>query len=302
MPEAGVRCSPKSQLMQAEEIYRIAKIFVQCGVTKIRLTGGEPLVRKDFRLILERLSTLPVALTLTTNAVLADRFIDSFKACGVQAINISLDTMKPDKFRQIARRDEFEKVHRNMQSLLAHGFEVKLNIVLIKSLNDDEIIDFIQLGKTLPLAVRFIEFMPFNGNRWDLKKVVSHRAIMRVVGGYFGEREIIREADAPNDTAKSYRVAGYSGTFAVISSVTNPFCDSCNRLRITADGKIKSCLFSIVETDLLSALRSGRPIEPIIQRAVQAKRKVRSGMNALRELQSADRHHRGNRSMIQIGG
>ena len=301
MPEKGVLLSPKSQLMRAGEIYRIAKIFVKHGVTKIRLTGGEPLVRKDIGVILKKLSALPVTLALTTNAVLADRFIDSFKSCDIRDINVSLDTIHPEKFKQITLRNEFERVYRNIRLLLAHGFHVKLNVVLIKGFNDGAVIDLIQLGQTLPLAVRFIEFMPFNGNRWQFKKIVSYGEIMKMVGDYFTGNEIVRIADTPNDTAKNYRIKGYKGSFAVISSVTHPFCDSCNRLRITADGKIKNCLFSAAEADLLTALRSGKALEPIIQNAVKTKFKIRNGMDTLEKLRDDQRHLR-NRSMIRIGG
>jgi len=301
MPEKGILLSPKSRLMKAEEIYHIAKTFVEHGVTKIRLTGGEPLVRKDIEAVIERLSSLPVELALTTNAVLADRFINLFKVYGIKNINISLDTMNSKKFKQITLRDEFERVYQNIRLLLTHKFNVKLNVVLMKDFNDDEIIDFIRLTQKFSLAVRFIEFMPFNGNRWNLEKIVSHKEIMEIAGDYFLKNEIINIAASPNDTAKNYQIKGYCGLFAVISSVTNPFCDSCNRLRLTADGKIKNCLFSSTETDLLTPLRKGKSIESIIQNAVKAKFKIRGGMDTLEKLQE-DRRHLKNRTMIRIGG
>tara|TARA_B110000285_G_scaffold105789_3_gene120423 strand:+ start:295 stop:1302 length:1008 start_codon:yes stop_codon:yes gene_type:complete len=301
MPEAGVQLSPRSHLMTYEEIYSIAKTFVEHGVTKIRLTGGEPLIRKDIPIILEKLASLPVALSITSNAVIIDRFIDTLKLHGVNSINVSLDSLDREKFKEITRRDEFEKVYRNILLLVSEGFKVKVNAVLIKGFNENEIIDFIHLTKNLPVCIRFIEFMPFDGNKWDMQKMVSYKEVMDIVNASFSEKEIERLEDAPNDTSKNYKIKGYKGSFAIISSVTNPFCDSCNRLRLTANGQLKNCLFSASESDLLTTLRAGKSIEPIIQKAVAAKFKVRGGMDTLKKLQEPKLHSQ-NRSMITIGG
>jgi cyclic pyranopterin phosphate synthase len=301
MPEAGVQLSPRSHLMTYEEIYSIAKAFVEHGVTKIRLTGGEPLIRKDIPIILEKLASLPVALSITSNAVIIDRFVDTLKLHGVNSINVSLDSLDREKFKEITRRDEFEKVYRNILLLVSEGFKVKVNAVLIKGFNENEIIDFIHLTKNLPVCIRFIEFMPFDGNKWDMQKMVSYKEVMDIVNASFSEKEIERLEDAPNDTSKNYKIKGYKGSFAIISSVTNPFCDSCNRLRLTANGQLKNCLFSASESDLLTTLRAGKSIEPIIQKAVAAKFKVRGGMDTLEKLQEPKLHSQ-NRSMITIGG
>ena len=301
MPEAGVQLSPRSHLMTYEEIYSIAKTFVEHGVTKIRLTGGEPLIRKDIPIILEKLASLPVALSITSNAVIIDRFVDTLKLHGVNSINVSLDSLDREKFKEITRRDEFEKVYRNILLLVSEGFKVKVNAVLIKGFNENEIIDFIHLTKNLPVCIRFIEFMPFDGNKWDMQKMVSYKEVMDIVNASFSEKEIERLEDAPNDTSKNYKIKGYKGSFAIISSVTNPFCDSCNRLRLTANGQLKNCLFSASESDLLTTLRAGQSIEPIIQKAVAAKFKVRGGMDTLKKLQEPKLHSQ-NRSMITIGG
>lgn len=301
MPEEGVKLSPKSHLMTYEEIYDIAKTFVNHGVTKIRLTGGEPLIRKDIPIILEKLATLPVDLSITSNAVIIDKFIDILKANGVNKINVSLDSLDEAKFKHINRRNEFNKVYKNILLLVKEGFTVKVNAVLMKGFNDDEIIDFINFTKDLPISVRFIEFMPFDGNKWDIGKMVSYAEVMAYVNNAFPEDRIERLQDVPNDTAKNYKIKGYQGSFAIISSVTNPFCDSCNRLRLTANGQLKNCLFSSGESDLLTTLRTGKAIEPIIQKAVQAKLKVRGGMDTLEKLQQPKLHNN-NRSMITIGG
>ncbi len=301
MPAEGIQLSPKSHIMTFEEVYAIAKIFVKHGVTKIRLTGGEPLVRKDVDVILKKLATLPVELAISTNAITVDRFIDTFKSCNIRNINVSLDSLVAEKFNQITRRNDFEKVYQNIQLLIAEGFNVKLNAVLMKGFNDNEIIDFIKFTKDLPVAVRFIEFMPFDGNKWNKEKMVSYEEVMTFVNSTFDENEVLRIKDAPNDTSKNYKIEGYKGTFAIISSVTNPFCDSCNRIRLTANGQIKNCLFSATESDLLTPLREGKDIEPIIQKTIQGKFKIRGGMDTLEKLQEPKLHSQ-NRSMITIGG
>lgn len=301
MPAEGIPLSPKSHIMTFDEIYTIAKTFVENGVTKIRLTGGEPLVRKDVEVILRRLATLPVELSITTNAVIVDRFIDTLKECNINNINVSLDSLKADKFDKITRRNHFEKVYNNILLLIKEGFNVKLNAVLIKGFNDDEIIDFINLSKTLPISVRFIEFMPFDGNKWDKAKMMSLDEVLTVVNKEFSEQQIIRLQDAANDTSKNYKIEGYKGSFAIISSITNPFCDSCNRIRLTANGHIKNCLFSSTESDLLTPLRAGKDITEVIAKKIKSKHKMRGGMDTLEKLESPDLHGK-NRSMIAIGG
>ena len=301
MPEHGIPLSPRSHLMTYEEIFQIASTFVRNGVTKIRLTGGEPLIRKDIGVILKKLASLNVELSITTNAILVDRFIDILKENGIRNINASLDSLDPEKFKHITRRNNFEKVFNNVHLLLKEGFQVKLNVVLIKDFNEEEIVDFINLTKDWPIVVRFIEFMPFNGNKWDRSKLVSHASIMSRVYKIFSKANIIRLKDAPNDTSKNYKVSDYKGSFAVISTVTNPFCDSCNRLRLTANGKLKNCLFSSEENDLLTQLRAGKSIEGIIQKSVLMKKKIRSGMNTDASFSEVKRHSE-NRSMIAIGG
>lgn len=301
MPAEGVMLSPRDHIMNYDEVFALAELFVKYGVTKIRLTGGEALVRKDVDVILRKLATLPIELSITTNAINVDKFIPVLKDCGVKSINVSLDTLDAEKFKHITRRNYFERVYNNMLLLIEEGFKVKINAVLMKDFNENEIVGFVNLTKDLPISMRFIEFMPFDGNKWDMSKMVSYADIMTCVHSAFDEKEIVRLKDAPNDTSKNYQINGYKGSFAIISSVTNPFCDSCNRLRLTANGRLKNCLFSATESDLLTAYREGKDIAPIIQKAVQAKFKVRGGMNTLDKLKDPDLHSK-NRSMISIGG
>jgi len=300
MPADGIKLSPKSHIMTYEEIYTIAKEFVAHGVTKIRLTGGEPLVRKDAALIMEKLATLPVELSITTNGVVVDKFIEHFKKCGIKTINVSLDSLDASKNKSITRRDYFTKVYHNIELLVKEGFLVKLNCVLIKGFNDTEIIDFIELTKNQPLHIRFIEFMPFDGNKWNMEKLVSLEEILKQVHVHYDTSSFMRLNDKPNDTAKNYQIKGYKGTFAVISSVTNPFCDSCNRIRLTANGQLKNCLFSTTESDLLTPLREGKSIATVIEKVVLSKKKTRNGMDTLEKFKDPNSHN--NRSMIAIGG
>lgn len=301
MPEHGIALSPRSELANADEILQLAKIFVSRGVNKIRLTGGEPLVRKDFREILENLSKLPVELAITTNAVLVNGFMDDFKKRGLKKINVSLDSLHPEKFKTITRRDLFEKTYQNILLLVQEGFEVKVNAVLIKGFNDNEIGNFIELSKNLDINIRFIEFMPFDGNSWDKTKVVSEKEVLKLASERFGGKQILRISDQKNDTSRNYKIKDYKGSFALISSVTNPFCGTCNRLRLTANGKMKNCLFSAGETDLLKALRNGNDVHTLIDQSLFLKHKSRGGMDNLEKL-SDEKLHSQNRSMIAIGG
>lgn len=301
MPEDGIQLTPKSYLMTADEIISIAETFVNLGVTKIRLTGGEPLVRKDAAAIILRLGKLGVNLSITTNGILVSNFIETFKEAGISSVNISIDSLVKEKFNRITRRDYFAIVQENIELLLQENFNVKLNVVLIKSFNDDEIIDFISLTKNKKIQVRFIEFMPFSGNQWDKSKLVSYAEVMEKVHSEYQFSDIIRLEDSPNDTAKNYKISTHQGSFAIISSVTNPFCSMCNRIRLTADGKLKNCLFSATETALLETLRSGESIIPLIEQNLRAKKAIRAGMDDDLKFQNQELFSK-NRTMIAIGG
>ena len=298
MPEEEYDFTPASRLMQAGEIEELAKIFVNLGVNKIRLTGGEPLVRKDAADIIMGLAKLPVNLTITTNGTRLHEYADVLTESGVRSLNISLDTLQQEKFQLITRRDQFKTVFDNIQLLLSKNFHVKINVVVMKGLNDGEINDFIGWTKDTPVHVRFIEFMPFSGNRWTSNKVFTLQQILGVIGTKY---KITRLQEEKHDTAKKYTVPGHAGTFAVISTMSANFCGDCNRMRLTADGKMKNCLFSKGETDLLTALRNGEPIVPLIYQSIRSKAKELGGQFTadFEHLHAEDIH---NRSMITIGG
>ncbi|WP_439489353.1 GTP 3',8-cyclase MoaA [Algoriphagus sp.] len=301
MPAEGIALSPKASIMSAEEVLEFARIFVGLGVTKIRLTGGEPLLRKDIRIILEGLAKLPVEISITTNGLLVDRHVDTLQALGIKKINFSLDTLKETRFQELTRRPGFQKTLDNFRLLHDRGFEMKINSVLIKGINDDELVDLVELTKNFKVSVRFIEFMPFDGNRWDKSKMVSEKEILDQLGAHYGTAQLASLPDEDNFTARKFKIAGYTGEFGIISSVTNPFCGTCNRIRLTANGKIKNCLFSNHETDLLRAMRSGENVEELILESILHKKAVRAGMDSMEKL-SDPTLHSDNRSMIAIGG
>ena len=298
IPDEGHQFMPSHKMMQAHEVEALATSFVRLGVDKIRLTGGEPLVRRDAPEIIKALAQLPVTLTLTTNGVRLHHFLPQLKEAGIGSLNISLDTPQPDKFAMITRRNEFDRVWQNIHAAVDAGLHVKVNVVAMKGVNEDEIMDFIGWTKNTPVHVRFIEFMPFDGNKWDSNKVLTYQQILHVVeSGY----DVIKLKDGLNDTTKKYIVPGHVGTFAVISTMTNPFCGTCNRIRLTADGKMKNCLFSRNETDLLSALRNGEDLESLIRQTILNKHAAHGGQftTALEKVDTDQIH---NRSMIAIGG
>lgn len=298
MPEEDYVFTPASQLMQVSEIEALSKIFIAAGVNKIRLTGGEPLVRKDAAEIILALSKLPVQLTLTTNGTRLHEFIDVLEEAKIRSLNISLDTLQSEKFNLVTRRNQFELVWNNIQLLLERNFHVKVNVVVMKGLNDEEINDFVAWTKDTPVHVRFIEFMPFQGNRWTSNKVVTLENILHTIVEHF---PFVPLQGEKHDTAKKFTVPGHAGTFAVISTMSAHFCGDCNRMRLTADGKLKNCLFSEKETDLLTTLRSGGDIVPLIHQCVQSKAQALGGQftSDFEHLHADDIH---NRSMITIGG
>lgn len=298
MPEDDYDFTPASKIMQADEIFQLAKIFVESGVQKIRLTGGEPLVRKDAADIIKKLSQLPVKLTLSTNATRLDQYFDVLKAANVHSINVSLDTLNADKFVFLTKKSQFDQVYKNIQLGVSLGFHIKINVVVMKGINEHEIIDFIELTKDQPLHVRFIEFMPFSGNHWSSDKVVSYKEMLQIVSAVYRFHPLEREK---HDTAKSFAADGHVGTFAVISTMSANFCGDCNRMRLTADGKLKNCLFSKEETDLLTALRLGQEVLPLIKQSIGNKAKELGGQMQ-HDFMHVDADAIKNRSMITIGG
>lgn len=299
MPEEGIQLRDKAEFMSSEELVEIAMVFVEMGVKKIRLTGGEPLIKRGFANLIRTLGEMPIELALTTNAVLIDKYLDDLIVAGVRNINVSLDSLKEDRFNSISRRNYFQKIKSNIDLLLQNNFNVKINVVLMRGVNDDEVIDFIEWTRTEKIHVRFIEFMPFDGNNWNQEKKISLQEVLDKVYSYYNVGEVEKLVDAKNDTCKNYSIKNSLGTFGIISSVTNPFCSTCNRIRLTADGRIKNCLFSQTETDLLTAHRNGEKLESLILESIHSKYKERGGF---KDFSNESIKLMKNRTMTAIGG
>ncbi len=296
MPEEGIKLMEKPNVMTLEEIIGISKAYVSLGVDTIRFTGGEPLVRKNFEYLARELAKLKVTLKLTTNGILMDKYFDLFEEIGLKKINVSLDTLDKTKNAFITKRDYYDRIMQNIHEGLSRGFKIKLNVVLIKGVNDKEINDFIALTKDQNVVVKFIEFMPFKGNKWDWSKGVSEEEILETVRTNFGEVKTL--SNPKHSTSNNFKVDGHQGSFGIISTITNPFCSDCNRIRLTADGKMKNCLFANSETDILGPFRKGEDIHPLILNAIKSKKYSRDGM----DLKMDADHYEKNRSMISIGG
>ncbi len=279
MPEEGIKLRSKSHFMTSDEIITFAKTFVGLGVKKIRITGGEPLVNKDIKRILTELSKLPVELSITTNAVLLHDYFDLLKELNIGKLNISIDSLDEASFNRISRRKHFDVVMKNIRKAIDLNFEVKLNVVVIKGVNEHEVIDFVKWSERDKVAVRFIEFMPFDGNKWDWSKVVSQQDMLNDVKSHYVENTIIQLQEDDHIIARDYQITGAKGTFGFISTITNSFCGTCNRIRLTADGKIKNCLFSADETDLLTVLRSGGDLESHIRTSITNKHPQNAGID-----------------------
>lgn len=297
MPPEGIAWQPRERILTYEEFARLGRLFVEMGVTKIRLTGGEPLVRRDIEELIVALGQLSgvQAIGLTTNGVTLAPRLEALQSAGVTHLNISLDTLRRDRFETLTLRQDFDAVVAALDAALAQGFErVKLNVVVMGDVNDDELIDFVKMTAGRPLGVRFIEYMPFAGNGWTAASVVSYATMRRTIEEHY---TLVPVATHPTDVAREFRVPGFAGTVGFISSMTDDFCGTCSRVRITADGHIRPCLHDNAETPLLVLLRSGGSDDDIvsaIRSAVYDKVEKHAPGEQLVQL--------GNRSMIQIGG
>mmetsp|Transcript_16535 Transcript_16535/g.23116 ORF Transcript_16535/g.23116 Transcript_16535/m.23116 type:complete len:384 (-) Transcript_16535:285-1436(-) len=285
MPEEGVQLTPKEELLSAEEINRIVRVFIGEGVNRIRFTGGEPLLRKDLHDIVAATSELkPLGLreiAMTTNGITLGRKVPELKTAGLDSVNVSLDTLDPFKFQLLTRRNGMEKVMDSVQTCLDHGIKTKVNAVIIRGVNDEDVEGFAALAEERPLEVRFIEYMPFDGNRWDSSKLVPYQELVEKIRGKYPEFSRVRHEDAPNAVSKLWQVDGWKGRVGFITSMTEHFCGACNRVRITADGNLKACLFGNEEVSLRDAIREGAAdsdLKMIIHETLQRKKARHAGM------------------------
>jgi GTP 3',8-cyclase len=293
MPENGVPLSAPAHLLTTPEIVRLSQLFVSQGVDKIRLTGGEPTVRKDILELMKQIGTLRAAglkeLCLTTNGLTLHRKLDAMVEAGLTGVNLSLDTLDPYQFTIMTRRDGHEAVMRSIEQILemnklGAGIKLKINCVVMRGVNEREILPFVELGKNKDLEVRFIEYMPFDGNKWSKGKMLSFKEMLTMIREKYPDLQKIQ--DHANDTSKTYQVPGFLGKLGFITSMTHNFCGTCNRLRITCDGNLKVCLFGNSEVSLRDILRESNNGEPIDRAAMEAINKVE--MNA-RTSASGDR-------------
>lgn len=299
MPAEGVPLTPRDNILTTREIIDLADIFVSNGVDKIRLTGGEPLVRPDIDDVVAALGQKVSTLAMTTNGMaLSSRRVSRLQSFGLNAVNISLDTLQPKKFEFIARRPGWSKAMAAIHRCLDAGFSpVKINCVVMQGLNDDEIVDFVGLTEELDIDVRFIEYMPFDGNKWNLNKFLSYTDTVSLIHTRWPSFARVPKEDTVDATSKAWRVPGFKGRVGFITSMSQNFCGSCSRLRITADGNLKVCLFGSSEVSLRDAIRGGASkdeLESVIGAAVSKKKAQHAGMFNLAQ--------RKNRPMILIGG
>lgn len=281
MPEEGVPLSPPSHLLTTPEITYLASLFVSQGVTKVRLTGGEPTIRRDILPLMHDIGALRrnglKELCITTNGISLHRKLDSMVEAGLTGVNLSLDTLDPFQFQIMTRRKGFEAVMKSIDRILelnklGAGIKLKLNCVVMRGINEREIIPFVEMGRDKDVEVRFIEYMPFDGNKWSKTKMLSYNEMLGIIREKYPD--LRKVGDHKNDTSKTFEIPGFRGRLGFITSMTHNFCGTCNRLRITSEGNLKVCLFGNDEVSLRDLLRKDNGGEPIDQEAMETMKRV----------------------------
>jgi molybdenum cofactor biosynthesis protein A len=297
MPENGVKLSPNT--LSTADTIRLARLFIRNGVTKIRLTGGEPTVNRDLVHIVAALNDMRKlglnSIGLTSNGLVLKRLLPSLKLAGLNHVNVSLDTLDPLKFQLVTRRKGLDRVLDSIHSAVALGFDsVKINTVVVKGFNTDQIMPLVELTKSTNIHQRFIEYMPFDGNTWNSDKFIDYKQMLNHISSKYN---VEKSTNDPNDTTKYYKIPSFQGRFGFITSMSDNFCSTCNRVRLLADGSFKVCLFGDHKVNLLALLRSGASDELIVQNiqaAILRKKEKHDGMIAISKSV--------NRPMILIGG
>lgn len=300
MPEDGLNWLSRTQLMSYEEMLRACTLLVNMGIQKVRITGGEPFIRKDIMQLLTSLSKLNGLdeLSLTTNGVLTAPYVAQLKSIGINSVNLSLDTLDAGRFFAITRRDEFSAVMKTLDELLKHDIEVKINAVVMDGKNTQDIIPLVELTKNLPISVRFIEEMPFNGDghiyeglKWDY---------IRILDEIKNSFPAIKKIDDPAySTSYNYHIPGHQGSVGIIAAYSRTFCGTCNRIRITPEGTLKNCLYDNGVLNIKELMRSGVNDEAIKESLLNAfNNRVKDGWEAERLTENIGIHE----SMASIGG
>ncbi|KAM0297438.1 hypothetical protein ACHAPM_009564 [Fusarium culmorum] len=294
MPEEGVPLSPDRELLTTPEIVLLSSVFVSQGVSKIRLTGGEPTVRRDILPLMRQIGELRQhglkELCITTNGISLHRKLDSMVEGGLTGVNLSLDTLDPWQFQIMTRRKGYDAVQKSIDRILemnrlGAGIKLKINCVVMRGVNDREVLPFVDMTQEKDIEVRFIEYMPFDGNKWSKTKMFSYQEMLDLIRTKYPTLQKVQ--DHKNDTSKTWHVPGFAGRIGFITSMTHNFCGSCNRLRITGDGNLKVCLFGNAEVSLRDILRKSNSGEPVDEQAFEAMKQIE--MARRRDLLTSDR-------------
>ena len=300
MPEEGMQWLKRETILSFEEIERIAKIGVELGIDEVRLTGGEPTLRPDLPELVERLAQLPLrSLSLTTNGFLLRSLARPLAEAGLKRINVSLDTLQHDRFHQIARRRGLDEVLAGLEELERYPSisPIKVNVVAMRDFTEDEVVAFAELSRRKPYVIRFIEFMPLDADgNWQRERVLSGAEIKAIIERDF--MPLVPVPAEPSSTSRRYTFADGVGEVGFINPVSQPFCGTCNRIRLTADGQLRTCLFSIDESDLRLPLRSGASDKQIADILIEAV----SHKELKHKINEGEAFQRASRSMSQIGG
>lgn len=297
MPPEGVPWRERDELLTYEEILRLTKLFVKMGVDKVRVTGGEPTVRKGHEGLIADIAAIEgvKSLLMTTNGFTLPKMAQTYRDNGLTGLNVSLDSLKPARFEAITRTKHFDSVWTGIDAALKAGFTpLKLNCVVMDGVNQDEILDFVELTRDRPLNVRFIEFMPFDSNGWNKGTLYPYRKMREDIEARYELDPIVTE---PSAVAKDFRVPGYAGMVSFVTSMTEDFCGGCNRLRLTSEGALKPCLFSPIEVSLRDPMRAGASddqLADVILSTVLRKPKGHASLDVLPLIE--------NKPMVSIGG
>ena len=271
MPEEGIKYLPKNQVLTYEEMERVVQILARLGVQKVRITGGEPFVRAGLMDFLHRLSAIDGLndLSLTTNGVLTAPHVADLASMGIKSVNLSLDTLDRDRFRHITRRDELPAVLKTLDALLDAGIQTKINAVVMDGQNIQDLVPLTDLTRTLPVDVRFIEEMPFNGEGSHYPVLYwTHQRIVDEIRAHFPDLQKL--PDPPFSTSANYQIPGHRGTIGIIAAFSRTFCGTCNRIRLTAQGTLKTCLYDNGVLDIRALLRQGASDEDLTTAFLQA--------------------------------
>ena len=301
MPEEGIQYADRKDLLSYEEMLQIVRVFASLGIRKVRITGGEPFVRRDMMHLLRAMRDIPQLekINLTTNGVLTLPWVAELKALGIHTVNLSLDTLDRQRFFEITRRDEFDSVMATFHALLEQQIPTKINAVIMAGKNTEDILPMVELTRNMPVSVRFIEEMPFNGegSRYGSQLPWDHRQIVQHLQSHYPDLQKLQ--DPPHSTAYHYHIPGHTGNIGIIAAYSRTFCGTCNRIRITPQGVLKTCLYDAGVFNIRDLIRQGASDEQLaasLQEALQ--HRAKDGWEAERRRFDSPVHE----SMSTIGG